>query len=476
MVCAVIRGPTYASAHMQLREAAKEATLAELRLDGFEAGDLPALIKATSLPLIFTLRSVSQGGNYKESEAQRYKDLLSLASLQPAFLDVEYDTPLKVIEEIRGQFPKVKLIASYHDFAKTPVDFEEIYTQLKKLQADLYKIAVMAHSTLDALRLMAWVKATPKINLIALSMGPLGQLSRILASVLGAPFTYACLEEEVPIAPGQLSLKTLVERYHFSHLTTKTALYGLIGNPVDKSISDATHNSLFKKKSIDAVYVKMQITPGELPECLRLTKLLGFQGLSITTPLKEVVIPLLEAVDEEARKIGAVNTLKMQKEGWIGYNTDGRGALNALEKKIDVKNKSLLIIGAGGAAKAIAYEATKRGALVTILNRDEKKAGLLAQECHCTGKGLTQIEACTQQGYDILINCTPDELPFDPKYLLSSALVMDIKTRPQHTLLLQSALEQGCTVVLGERMFFEQAVLQFQLWGIPFSIDDFNNL
>ncbi len=227
---------------------------------------------------------------------------------------------------------------------------------MQKTPAFFYKIAVTAKNCLDALRLVCWAKKSDG-KLIAISMGSHGQVSRIFGPITGSPITYAALEEDQKSAPGQLSAKTLIERYHHRSLNLHTALYGLIGDPVDQSISDKTHNSLITACGLNAQYVKVQVCPAELSDFLQFAKKLPFQGLSVTMPLKEHILPFLDDIDPQAFDIGAVNTILFEKSKIFGFNTDGTGALNAIEKECQVKNKRIVIIGAGGAAKAIAYEA-----------------------------------------------------------------------------------------------------------------------
>jgi 3-dehydroquinate dehydratase / shikimate dehydrogenase len=129
-----------------------------------------------------------------------------------------------------------------------------------------------------------------------------------------------------------------------------------------------------------------------------------------------------------------------------------------------IKGKRVVIIGAGGAARAIAYEACRRGASVTIVNRDAEKAHRLADKLSCFSKGLDQMHVCASEGYDLLINTTPDPMPIPSECVLSTAMVMDIKTRPIKTAFIRCALEKGCPVIYGYQMFIEQALGQFALW------------
>ena len=454
MISVVIKGPSFKEAHDQITKALPYADLIELRLDCFKELDLEAIKQLRSefsIPMIFTLRSQSHGGIYTKSEDNRLLDIRRLASLKPEYFDLETHVAPGFLDEMIHL--DIRLIYSYHNFKETPDDLEALYQEMRKRPAAYYKIAVMASNCLDALRLMTWAKYS-KGPLIAISMGYHGQISRILSPLIGSPITYAGLEDEG--APGQLSAKTLIERYHYRSLTPQTALYGLIGNPVTQSVSDKTHNSL----GLDIVYVKLEVKPEELPQFLKYAKELSFRGLSVTMPLKETILPYLDEINQKAAEIGAVNTLSFEEGKIFGFNTDADGALNALEKEGAVSCKEIVIIGAGGASKAIAYEAIKRGAKVTIVNRDASKAKALAEHLGCTGKELHEIPA----SYDILINCTPSPLPIRPEAILPKTLVMDIAVRPEESPFLKEAKEKGCRTIPGYQMFIEQALGQFDLW------------
>lgn len=466
MLCVVIKGPSFEEAHQQISNALKYADLIELRLDYFNSLDLEEIKKMHVhffIPMIFTLRSQLQGGCYAQSEENRLADIRRLSALKPEYLDIENHVSPKFVNEISTNHPDIKLIYSYHHFAETPADLEGLYREMKKVPAFYYKIAVTAQNSLDAMRLVCWAKKLDD-RLIAISMGPHGQVSRILSPVIGCPITYATLDEEQMTAPGQLSPKLLLERYRHHALNPNTALYGLIGDPIDTSISDVTHNALIREMRLDAVYVKIQVKPSELSEFLQYAKQLSFKGLSVTMPLKESILPHLDKIDGKASEMGAVNTLSINEGEITGFNTDGLGALNAIESECLVKGKRIVIIGAGGAAKAIAYEANRRGGFVTIVNRDEEKAMQVAERLHCSGIGLKYMGDCAQSGYDILINCTPIPLPIPPEYILKQAIVMDVKTKPKETLFLQHAKDKGCRVIYGYRMFVEQAVGQYSHW------------
>lgn len=466
MLCVTIKGPSYADAAKQIEQAIALADLVELRLDLFSKVDIAALKKLRaqfSEPMIFTLRSQRQGGNFVQSEAERMGQIRLLAELKPEYLDLEFDMPLDFIQEIAHDYPEVKQIISYHNFEETPHDLDRLFQEISMAPAAFYKMAVQARSTLDALRLMVWAK-NQKMPIIAIAMGSYGQISRILAPVIGSLMTFASDDEEFAASLGQLSAKVLCERYHYKQLCADSKVYGVIGDPVSKSIGDQTHNHIFATFDMPAVYVKMQLQADELHEFLQLAKALPMHGLSVTMPLKESVMPHLDQIDDKAAKIGAVNTLVLNDSKWIGFNTDGVGALNAIEETTPVKDKRVIVIGAGGAAKAIVHEACCRQGNVTVINRDFTKAQNLAAECGCKAARLDEMTNCAKEGYDILINSTPLEMPISESSILPHTVVMDIKTRPKITELIANALSKDCQVICGYQMYVEQALGQYKLW------------
>ncbi len=427
-----------------------EAEGIELRLDLLPPFDVAGFLKREKRPVILTLRSKSQGGHFSGSEEERKKRLAELFALNPSFLDVEYDTAI--------DFPagETKIIRSYHDFEKTPADLPGILAKMPPAYA--YKIAARASSTLDALRMLHFVQkeARQGKRIIGICMGEEGQITRILAPVVGSWIAYAG-----DTAPGQLSLSELISTYHCRRLGPSTALYGLIGDPVIHSIGHLVHNAVFSACGLNAVYVKMPVKIEELPAFFELIKPLPFQGLSVTMPLKESVCAHLQQIDAYAQSIGAVNTLVRAKERFIGYNTDGKGALDAIEAKYKVKDQLVVVLGTGGAARAIAYEARQRGAKLVILGRTLSKAQELAEQMGGRGGELEQLD---EENYAVLINTTPHPLPIDPLHLRAGTVVMDITRKSKFPPLLAEAQKKDCILVNGDEMWANQAVEQYRIW------------
>lgn len=361
--------------------------------------------------------------------------------LRTDLLKVDIQTPGRFVlttENSQSTLSNGKTLSTYHNYEETPNDLEKILSSLPK--ADFYKICTMANRTTDALRMLCFVK--DRSDVAGICMGELGQITRILGPVVRNPFTFAALGPEA--APGQLQAQELVETYHFHKLSPSTKIYGLIGNPIKQSPSHKTHNAYFRDNDIDAVYVRMLLEEEELPLFFPLARELGIQGLSVTIPFKEKVFPYIDEIEGDAKEIGAINTIAFEDKVY-GSNTDAPAALDAIEAKGKVFGKRCVILGAGGTAKALAFEAQKRGASVTFLSR---RFG-----------NLNQVPP-----YDILINTTPTPCPIDIEALQPRKVVMDVNVAHTDTSLMVRAKALGSQLVYGREMFERQAQGQFARW------------
>jgi len=433
----------------------------ELRLDLFpqiELEEIRAHVKQSSYPTLLTLRKASQGGKFQGTEREREELITKLLALQPPFFDLEWDMNPIFLRETIAKHPKTKFILSYHNFEHTPFGLEQLYASMRQIPAFSYKIAAFTQSTNDALKMLLFARKNPKVSVIC--MGERGEFARVLGPVVGNRVGYASLNAESKTGPGQLSLSELSDIYHYHFLNEHTAIYGLVGDPVEKSRGHLHHNGVFLSRGLNAVYVKMIVEPQELAEFIPLAKELGIRGLSVTLPLKEKIVPFVGVIEPSVEKIGAINTLRFQDNRIVGTNTDGVGALDAIEKKGLVRGKKVVLLGAGGVARAIAYEAKERGASVLVLNRTPLRAEILAADLGCASGTLEEVPP----NCDVLINCSPDPLPIDPELIPPGIIAMDVVYAPRETQFLQEAQAKGCQVVYGEEMFLNQAARQTTFW------------
>ncbi len=250
-------------------------------------------------------------------------------------------------------------------------------------------------------------------------------------------------------------------------ITGKTKVTGLIGYPVEHSLSPLMHNSAFENLGLDYCYVTFAVEPSRLEEAIKGVRALNLAGINVTVPHKESVMKYLDSIDDEASEIGAVNTV-VNREGLLkGYNTDGKGFMASLrENCIDIKNKSVFIIGAGGASRAVAYYLLKEASVVYLYDIDQNKAISLGKALK--GNIKAQSDLSKVRDADIIINATPlglrpdDPPPVEVNLLRKGQVVCDLiykKTR-----LLEEALRMGCQVMDGLGMLLWQGAFAFELW------------
>ena len=245
-----------------------------------------------------------------------------------------------------------------------------------------------------------------------------------------------------------------------------TSLFCFIGNPVAHSLSPVMHNQAFAAAGYNGVYLAFRVTDPDT--AIKGIAALNFKGVSVTLPHKVAVMEYLDAVDETAARIGAVNTIVNNQGRLIGYNTDGAGALQALRTRTSIKDKSVALIGAGGAARAIGFGLVAAGGRVTILNRTRGTGERLAADLQAQFLPLDEWAA---NHYEILINTTPvgmhpetDATPIPKKNLSKDMVVMDIVYNPLETRFLNEAAASGCRIINGVDMFVFQGAQQFELW------------
>ena len=249
-------------------------------------------------------------------------------------------------------------------------------------------------------------------------------------------------------------------------IDAETQLYGVFGNPVRHSLSPIIHNGAFQRMGLNAAYLAFEVK--NLEEAVRGIKGLGIRGVSVTLPFKTQIIPFLDQLEEVAGKIQAVNTIHHEGGELIGHNTDWSGALGALEEKVDLTGKKVFLLGAGGAARAIAFGLIERGCRVFIGSRSPEKAAALAKELGLVHRPLP---AAGRLEADVLVNATSagmsphdEESPVPKEVLDRQMTVMDIVYKPLRTKLLREAEERGCRTIDGLEMLARQGAAQIEIW------------
>jgi 3-dehydroquinate dehydratase/shikimate dehydrogenase len=475
MICVTIGRGRHASLVAEWKAAADAgATLVELRLDCLRREpDLKRVLKERHTPVLITIRKGADGGLWRGDEEKRQRILREAIVAGVDYVDLESDIAGSI-----PRFGKTKRIVSYHNFKKTPADLEDIQRSMRELNPDIVKTATIVHSVEEASGVLDLVKrGNQTVPTVGIAMGPLGMFTRILGAKYGAPLTYAGFNPDRMFAPGMLQFQDLRRDYFYDEINAETEIYGVVGDPIGHSLSPAVHNAAFKELGLNKRLLPFQIPDGRLKEALHSLAWIELKGFSVTIPHKEAVVALLNRSDKAVESTGACNTVVIGANGWSGYNTDYRAAMESLEDALGgptetsttaLMDKQVLILGAGGVARAIAFGAVRRGAGVTIATRNEERAAKLAADVGCRSTPWT---ARASQVADIIINCTPvgmhpnvDSSPVPIAAFKRGMVAFDTVYHPENTLFLKVAREHECTTISGVDMFVRQAALQFELY------------
>ena len=442
------------------------ADMFEIRGDLVSDIDLLTVLRVRTKPLIFTARAASEGGKMKDDDPKRRNLLHEAVRRGYDYVDVEYRSGFfDIMTEKAGK----GLIVSFHDMTGTPQDLETLYDGMCKTGADIVKIAVSPRSMSDVGRLMELVRrhAGSSTPLVAIALGPHGAITRIVGPKYGAPIIYASTGKGHEAAAGQIPAEEMDTLYNVRSINPQTKVYGLVGGDVLRSLSPAIHNRGFVESGTDAVFVPLQTE--SLAAFFQAFPHLGLSGFSVTRPYKVEMVGRMHAVDATVAQCGSVNTVVVHDTGQLhGTSTDGLGVVTPLRKRGEIKGKQVMILGAGGAARAAAVALEERGARVRILARNREKATQVGAEVGCAAGDLNVL---LNAQWDILVNATPvgggslAEQTLVPKALLKSgAIVLDMIYDPLETRLLREAAQAGCVVISGFEMLLSQAAAQFEVW------------
>ncbi|MFW6189927.1 MAG: shikimate dehydrogenase [Planctomycetota bacterium] len=469
-LCVSLTEPDTDALLSAIRSLPPEVDMAEVRLDRMQSFDLERICAGRDRPIIVTNRPVKQRGGWQGAESERLATLRRAAELGADYVDVE----LEAAGELGPLSGGAARIVSYHNFQRMPRELDAVLTRLQRAGADVAKIAARAEDICDVAPLFGLLQRRgERVPLIALAMGEAGVASRILAGKFGAFLTFASRAEGAESAPGQVPAEEMVEMYRFPRINPRTEVYGVVADPVAHSMSPAIHNAAFAEAGLDAVYLPFKVSePGPFLDAFQPHDL---RGLSVTIPHKETMVGLMDEVDEQAAGIGAVNTVRIDQDGRrYGCNTDVAAAVAAIRAAVrrsevgPMDECEVLIVGAGGAARAIAYGLASRAGRLVIANRTRERAERLAKEF---GAQVRELDAIASLNPDILVNATSvgmwpnvDDTPVPAEMLGAGMVVFDAVYNPIRTRLLREAEEAGAATASGMEWFVNQAVAQFEFW------------
>ncbi len=471
MICVSIGRTRHKMVILEHRALAERgAELVELRIDWLSREpDIPRLLRDRPTGCIVTCRRQSDRGRWRGSEEQRLA-LLRTAIVEGAeYVDLE--------DDIAGKIPRygeTKRIVSHHNFEETPDDLADIHAQMCQLDPDIIKLVTMANTPADMVKMLQLVDSA-KVPTVGFCMGELGMASRVLCGKYGSPFTYACFSRERELAPGQIAFEDMQQLYDYERINGDTQVMGVLGDPLAQSLSPLLHNTAFRERGMNCVYLPFRVPRHALRPTLDAFDWLDIRGYSVTIPHKGGVLEKARQQDDAVSAIGAANTLVRDDAGqWTASNTDYEAALASVRlgmcpddpSAANLSGKKVLVLGAGGAARAVVLGMVRSGAVVTIANRNASRAAELATEFKCQHVGWENRGSVYA---DILINCTPvgmhphvNDTPFPMNWLRDGMLVFDTVYNPENTLLLKQARSHQCLTVSGLEMFVRQAAAQFE--------------
>lgn len=480
-VCIAVMGSDPNDLIDKAESLARDNYFLELRLDYLAKPGLalPRIKQFTDshphVSVIATCRRDANGGKFKGSIAAELEILGKAAGAGCQLVDLELQSAARLkpaqLEKLRS---KAVLILSYHDFKATQ-KLDEILKKMSGIPADIYKVATTARSLYDNVVMMKFLEAhRDRHVLVGMCMGEQGVISRVLGVRAGSQFTFAALTADEKTAPGQITARDLQSTYRIDHVDAATKVYGVVGDPISHSLSPAIMNAAMRRENVNGVFLALHAK--SLKDLLACLRDIPIQGLAITMPYKQEILEHLDNTDPFTSKIGACNTVVRSQEGKLyGFNTDTSGVVRPLEQRFPLKDARILVLGAGGAARAAVFGLAERGAQISILNRSLPAAQKLARQAKARTVKRADLKKLE---FDVIINATPvgmgnsRETPLNGDEI-KAKYVFDMVYDPAETRLLQLARERGAQVIAGSEMFVHQAARQFEIWtGKPAPRED----
>ncbi|MFT4114228.1 shikimate dehydrogenase [Silvibacterium sp.] len=473
-LCVAIIGATPEELLAKAEEAARENHFLEFRLDYLPKPQLAIpllqtfLYERSDVTAIATCRREAGGGKFKGSTAAQLEILEKASDAGAHIVDLEIETAEAIkpaqIEKLRSH--GALLLVSYHDFHATK-DLDKAFERIRPFEPEFIKIVSTAKHLADNVAMMRFLERVRDLaSVVGICMGDQGLISRVLGLRAGSVFTFAAATVGEETGPGQIAARTLEDVYRVDQIDAATKVYGVVGNPIRHSLSPLMQNTAFRRETVNAVFLPLQTT--KLADLLTLVREVPISGLAVTMPLKEEILPHLEKTDPLSEKIGACNTVVRSQDGKLyGFNTDVAAVVRPLERRLPLKGAKVLVLGAGGAARAAVFGLKDKGADVYILNRTPETAQKLARQA----KAKTfKRELLAKTPFDVIINATPSGMhgvkpasPLEPGEL-NARVVFDLVYNPIETPLIRMAREKGIPVITGVEMFVHQGARQFEIW------------
>ena len=471
-LCVAVIGPDASSIIERAESLVRDNPFLEFRLDYLSqpAAGLPKLRSFLEMhpeaTVIATCRRAVNGGKFRGSAEAELAVLLKAADTGFQLVDLELQSAKALKRDaLQKLSDRVGLILSYHNFRNTK-NLEDPFEEMSQFPADFYKVVSTATNLYDNVVMMKFLEAhSGKKEMVGLCMGEQGIISRVLGVRAGNVFTFGAATRGEETAPGQATAMDLRDTYRIEAVDAATQVYGVAGDPVEHSLSPVMMNAAFRRETVNAVYLALHAK--SLKDLLACVRDIPIRGLSITMPYKQDIVEELENSDPPTRLIGACNTVVRGVDGKLyGFNTDMAGIVVPLEQRMSLAGARVLLVGAGGAARAAAFGLKAKGAEVFITNRTSEKAQSMARQSKT--KYIKRSEVA-KQSFDVIINATPigmsndKQTPLEEKEL-NTKYVFDLVYVPAETRLIKMARAKGIQVIPGLEMFVQQGARQFEIW------------
>jgi 3-dehydroquinate dehydratase / shikimate dehydrogenase len=480
-VCVAVTGSDPAELVEKAESLVRDNPFLEFRLDYLPRPAL-ALPKIKSFfevyphaVVIATCRRAANGGKFRGTVAAQLELLSKAAASGCQLVDLELQSAAKCkADQLQKLRARAALILSFHDFHATK-KLDETLAKMQHYPADFYKVVSTATTLYDNVVMMKFLeKESDRHSLVGLCMGEQGLISRTLSVRAGSAFTFAAVGPGEQTAPGQVTAQDLRSVYRIEQVDVATRVYGVAGDPVAHSLSPIIMNTAMRRENVNAVYLALHAKT--LKDLLACVRDIPIHGLSITMPYKEAILQHLDNTDSHTTKIGACNTVVRAQDGKLyGFNTDTAGVVRPLEQRLALEGARILVLGAGGAARAAVFGLKERGCEVFILNRTPAPAQKLARQAKARTIKRPDLR---KLAFDVIVNATPvgmsntRESPLSENEI-NAKYAFDMVYDPAETRFLKAAKARGAQIIPGIEMFVHQAARQFEIWtGKPAPWDD----
>jgi 3-dehydroquinate dehydratase / shikimate dehydrogenase len=418
--------------------------------------------------LIYTLRSQEEHGDFSGAAWQRHRRLLKAAK-DYDLIDLEGERDL--LPELLEAIPPGKRLISWHGAATDCLTLKQRLEKFSETEARIYKLVCIGTRPGDELAALSLLKLAGRPNLIAYTTGKTCFWSRLVGLHFGMPMIFGAIESYFD-RPWEPTVRQLIEDYNLPQLTPLSEIYGIVGDPVQHSLSPRLHNAAYRALGYPALFVPFTVESfrdfwSKVVEKDTLESLgIWMKGFTVASPHKETALNEATVSSPMVERAGSTNIFVRKNGAWKAETTDPEGVLEGISRRgIELLGKKVAVVGCGGSGRAIAVALDQAGAVVTLVNRGVER-GLRAHRL--LGLPFVPLSEFTVDGYSLIVNATPvgrnnGDLPFKLNGLSQDAVVVDLVYGPETTPLIAAAQAQGRITIDGREVLYLQARRQFHL-------------